>query len=59
MSDVTEFDCVECGRHIIQIGGPTTRKCAACMALPGWFRDPELRERIDPDWSDETCPPTS
>lgn len=46
----TEFDCVDCGRHIVQFGGPLTRKCAACFALPGWFRDPDLAKRIDPDY---------
>jgi hypothetical protein len=49
-----EFDCTECGRHIIQICGPdpSTRfgLCAACLALPGWYKDPELRQRLDPDY---------
>jgi hypothetical protein len=44
-----EFDCVECGRHIIVICGPPTSKCAACQSLPGWFDDPALARIIDPD----------
>ena len=47
---VQEFDCVDCGRHIILICGTRdTRICAICIALPGWFRDPKLREILDPD----------
>jgi hypothetical protein len=45
-----EFDCEECGRHIIQFGGPFTRRCAACTTMPGWFRDADLAKRIDPDY---------
>jgi hypothetical protein len=44
-----EFECTGCGRQIFQFGGPFTRKCAACTALPGWFNDPELAKRIDPE----------
>lgn len=47
-----EFDCTECERRIVQLGGPINefRLCAACLALPGWFNDPYLRRVIDPDW---------
>lgn len=44
-----EFDCTGCGRHIFQFGGPLTHKCAACTTMPGWFNDPELTKRIDPE----------
>lgn len=46
-----EFDCVECGRHIIVFASPwrDTQLCAICISTPGWFRDPRLREIIDPD----------
>jgi hypothetical protein len=56
MSTSVEFRCSECGRHIIQICGPdpatTFHLCAACLALPGWHNDPELRQRLDPDGPD-------
>lgn len=46
-----EFDCVECGRHIVQIVGDldTPALCALCMTVPGWHDDPELRQRLDPE----------
>lgn len=49
-----EFDCAECGRHIIVISGPRAAPdgsavCAACWSLPGWFTNPELAAMIDPD----------
>jgi len=46
-----EFDCVECGRHIIRIIGEpyAPALCAACIMVPGWFRDPHLRNAIDAD----------
>jgi hypothetical protein len=44
-----EYDCTECGRHIFQLGGPLTRKCAFCTAMPGWFRDPDMAKRLDPE----------
>lgn len=51
-SGAVEFDCVECGMHIVFIIGelaPTPRLCAECIALPGWFTDPVLRKILDPD----------
>jgi hypothetical protein len=46
-----EFDCCECGGHIIRIipdpaAGPL---CATCIHMPGWFRDPRTRELLDAD----------
>jgi hypothetical protein len=47
-----EFDCAECGRQIVQFVPLTGDRCAACLNMPGWFRDPELRRALepDPDW---------
>lgn len=47
-SCAVEYNCSECGRHIYQFGGPQTGKCAACWTIPGWFNDPEIAQRIDP-----------
>jgi hypothetical protein len=48
---MVEFDCCECGRHIISFGYGSDRPpepplCAACLMLPGWPSIPELRERL-------------
>ena len=49
--DWPEFDCCECGRHIVVLGGPVSYPplCAACLMLPGWFRKPEMRNILDPE----------
>ena len=45
-----QFDCIECGRHIMQFGAASPMKlCGACLMLPGWFRDSRLRAALDPD----------
>lgn len=47
-----EFDCVECGRHIVFIIGelaPTPRLCAECICMPGWVNDTTLRGMLDPN----------
>ena len=47
-----EFDCCECGRHIIVVVGVIPDRlslCAVCISMPGWFRDPRLREILDAD----------
>lgn len=46
-----EFDCIECGRHIISfMRDPELPKlCGVCIGMPGWFRIPEVRDLIDPD----------
>jgi DNA-directed RNA polymerase subunit RPC12/RpoP len=56
MSGPTEYDCVECGRHIVALAGdldPTARQhlCAACVMLPGWIHDPGLCQILDPEHS--------
>jgi hypothetical protein len=48
---MAEFDCCECGRHIISFGFGSDRPpepplCAACLMIPGWPSIPELRERL-------------
>ena len=42
------FTCVECGRSIIAIVWPKGQPniCAACLTVPGWFRDPQVRRII-------------
>lgn len=47
--EANEFDCVDCGRHIIVIVGPINDRCSACQMLPGWFHDPAAARIIDPD----------
>jgi hypothetical protein len=45
-----EFDCAECGRHIISFGyDPGGNLCGVCLNMPGWFRDKRLRDVIDPE----------
>jgi hypothetical protein len=48
-SPAHEFDCPECGRHIVQICGPRMTLCAACQSVPGWFHDPAIARILDPD----------
>jgi hypothetical protein len=48
-----EFDCVECGKHIIGFGpGWSVALCAHCMFCPGWFRDPRLLKMWAPEGLD-------
>jgi hypothetical protein len=45
-----EFDCAECGRHIIAVAlarVPAPPLCAHCLHIPGWFRDADLRRMLD------------
>lgn len=46
-----EFDCSECGRHIVMICGDVTTPplCGACLMIPGWLKIKAVREIIDPD----------
>jgi hypothetical protein len=44
-----EFDCSDCGRHITRFNHYDPRaKCAECLAIPGWWRDPHLVRLFDP-----------
>ena len=48
---MVEFDCCECGHHIIAIvaeKAPEPPLCATCIALPYWFENPDLVKIIDP-----------
>ena len=38
-----EFDCYDCEQHIVDVVAETAVRCAACIALPGWYMDPHLR----------------
>lgn len=44
--NVKEFDCTECGQHIISYcpPDPAETRCLTCIWLPGWFNDAKLRE---------------
>lgn len=47
-----EFDCCECGRHIVAIvleAKPEPPLCAQCLFTPGWHEDPKLQALIEPD----------
>lgn len=47
-----EFDCAECGQHIVDIVADEVRYpaiCAHCLYLPGWFYDPTLRKMFGSD----------
>lgn len=53
-----EFDCLECGRHIIRFAAPEgqPKLCAMCTMMPGWFRNPDLRELLDPAFDENLIP---
>jgi predicted RNA-binding Zn-ribbon protein involved in translation (DUF1610 family) len=58
--DVYEFDCRECGRHIVSLCDPCrVDVCAMSRSMPGWFRDPKLARRLDPAYAAEAAPETS
>jgi len=55
---IHEFDCAECGRHIINVGGTSPfNLCAVCIAMPGWYNDPKLVEVLDPGSSGQRLTP--
>lgn len=48
--NVHEFDCIDCGRHIISLCGPAGEvRCASCLAMPNWFLNLELKRILEPD----------
>lgn len=57
--DSIEFICCECGRHIIAVALellPEPPLCGACLHVPGWFKDPQLRRALDPEHNgEEAC----
>lgn len=43
MSAHEEFDCADCGRHIVRIiPSAEGAYCAECLHYPGWFEVPLL-----------------
>ncbi len=41
-----EFDCCECGRHVVAVipdQPPEPPLCAHCLYLPGWHEEETLR----------------
>ena len=47
-----EFDCCECGLHIVAIVAdkpPEPPLCAYCLNIPGWHEDVELRAILNPE----------
>ena len=47
-----EFICAECGRELTLLSAnevPAAGLCGACVFHPGWFRDPVIRDFLDPD----------
>lgn len=46
-----EFDCAECGIHVVRIVEHPNEQitlCAFCLSVPGWFNDPQLAKTFDP-----------
>ena len=51
MGPPTEFDCVECGRHVLRFALPNPADlmlCCECVFYPGWFKDDKLAFILDP-----------
>lgn len=47
-----EFDCAECGQHIVDVIHDEVQYpavCAWCLNLPGWDRDPALLKMLAPE----------
>jgi len=46
-----EFDCCECGRHIIALPYDISKMhlCSACLMMPGWWKIPGVARAIDPE----------
>lgn len=43
---MTEFDCCECGAHVVAVipeEPPEPPLCATCLHIPGWHEDGKLR----------------
>ena len=38
-SDLFDFHCKECGRHMLVLVGPETDTCNLCVSHPGWFNE--------------------
>jgi hypothetical protein len=47
-----EFDCIECGQHIVRFidDQPCAAKlCGHCFYIPGWFRNEDMRKLLAPE----------
>lgn len=56
MSDTREFNCAECGTHIVDIAGTSEGVlCATCIHAPGWIDDPALVAVLDRGGFAHTC----
>lgn len=46
-----EFDCTECGRHVIDFAGPVSdpARCATCIHVPVWYEHEMIAQIFDPD----------
>lgn len=44
-----EFDCTECGRHVVDVSGEVRERCACCIHVPLWYEDPTVARILDPD----------
>lgn len=44
-----EFDCAECGMHIVDYSGIERTQCAACIHVPGWYNHADVARILDPD----------
>jgi hypothetical protein len=43
----TEFDCCECGVHVICcVPSPIHPYCELCLWVPGWWQSAKLRKRF-------------
>lgn len=54
-----EFDCVECGRHVVRFDAlpePGFLLCVECIFYPAWFTDERLAFILDP-WNCRNPPP--
>ena len=53
--DKTEYDCCECGGHVSScMPSPVHPFCTLCVWLPGWWRDPVMRDGFAHDeWRNE------
>jgi len=49
--DFREFDCTDCGRHILSFAHPNKAPelCNACTLIPGWWGLPTIAAVLDPD----------
>lgn len=44
-----EFNCTECGTHVLRYTGDGPTICMVCAHLAGWQWDPKLRSYFKPE----------